>query len=755
MKVPGFLSSVLVLTLLCSAVSAVERCPKGFECAENAGSIGKEAVCDAYCKSTYDSTANGLLSFNIDCSGGTAGTDVCCKCNTFTGPVKCGAGSNVCLADRGGGVSVQSCFDFCDRVFGKGNYNSVYSGERDCSAYGNGTEDLCCECGGWNVQPCRKGYKCAVDIEYGSTDASKICERYCMKKFNTYITSYYSLDCNLTTFTSDACCACYKFDATCMGGYGCTPMPTGGDTQEVCDGYCGDRYGGNSRSSEWYYAKCDVGNPNGYGACCKCSFAPPCPQPGAVCVPDDGGSGTPKERCDSFCQSKFDNPNALSHASSAMDCTYQTASSNDLCCVCEEPTPCGSGACVPDDGGSGTPEERCGRYCQQKYNNPYAVSRSSSVKDCTYRTVSTNDLCCLCDAPKPCPVASGVSCAPDDGSGDASAICADHCRKVYGINSAPYKPTSQDCSLTTASDKDACCDCKIYEDCPADYACLPNEGYGTASCLDYCRGKYGNVLGIQDYPDDCNRTTEGLDACCKCIRIPGSEKCENVLPGSKCYYKMSGLDASRNCQIYCRQEGREYEASADADCYSMVVVSSSGQSGVCCRCRGDTTTTQPTTTWETTTTWAPTTTTTLPGTAALSVTSDPSGATVFLGGREQGITPLHAVNIAPGKYQLKVTLPGYRDALKKVTMVRGRTTSANVKLAPIPVGGLSVASVPDGATVLLNGGEKGVTPLSLSNIAAKRYTLQLTKAGYKNYKKAVVVKNGQLTEVNAKLRPIK
>jgi hypothetical protein len=137
------------------------------------------------------------------------------------------------------------------------------------------------------------------------------------------------------------------------------------------------------------------------------------------------------------------------------------------------------------------------------------------------------------------------------------------------------------------------------------------------------------------------------------------------------------------------------------------------------------------------------------------VTSDPSGATVFLSGNEKGITPLYVVNIALGKYQLKVTLPGFRDAVKKVTMVRGRTTSANVKLTPIPVGGLSVTSVPDGAAVLLNGEEKGVTPLSLSNIVAKRYTLQLTKTGYKNYKKVVVVRNGQVTTVNAKLKPIK
>jgi hypothetical protein len=90
------------------------------------------------------------------------------------------------------------------------------------------------------------------------------------------------------------------------------------------------------------------------------------------------------------------------------------------------------------------------------------------------------------------------------------------------------------------------------------------------------------------------------------------------------------------------------------------------------------------------------------------------------------------------------------------TPQRSRNRAA-AALAPRPtayVGSLSIASVPPGASVSINGKAAGVTPLRLHRQRAGSLAVQVAEEGFERWSAAVRVSADRLTEVTAKLRPI-
>lgn len=54
-------------------------------------------------------------------------------------------------------------------------------------------------------------------------------------------------------------------------------------------------------------------------------------------------------------------------------------------------------------------------------------------------------------------------------------------------------------------------------------------------------------------------------------------------------------------------------------------------------------------------------------------------------------------------------------------------------------GGMAISSTPDGATVTINGAQRGTTPLVLSGLAPGRYTVEIELAGHRPFTTAVTV----------------
>jgi hypothetical protein len=70
-------------------------------------------------------------------------------------------------------------------------------------------------------------------------------------------------------------------------------------------------------------------------------------------------------------------------------------------------------------------------------------------------------------------------------------------------------------------------------------------------------------------------------------------------------------------------------------------------------------------------------------------------------------------------------------------------------------GAIRVISDPKGATVILDGVEKGITPIKITDVAPGKHTVVISMEGYHSKQKVVKVESGETTRINVRLKPIK
>ncbi|MCX8094702.1 MAG: PEGA domain-containing protein [Caldisericia bacterium] len=122
----------------------------------------------------------------------------------------------------------------------------------------------------------------------------------------------------------------------------------------------------------------------------------------------------------------------------------------------------------------------------------------------------------------------------------------------------------------------------------------------------------------------------------------------------------------------------------------------------------------------------------------LTIDSYPKEAEVYLNGENIGNTPI-SIKINVGKYSIEVKKEGYKDYKKEVEIKKGRETIVIANLER-KVGGISVKTEPDGATVYVDGKNYGLTPLEIYDLETGKHEVLITKEGYKSIIKVVEVK---------------
>ncbi|RLF79384.1 hypothetical protein DRN44_08975, partial [Thermococci archaeon] len=135
-------------------------------------------------------------------------------------------------------------------------------------------------------------------------------------------------------------------------------------------------------------------------------------------------------------------------------------------------------------------------------------------------------------------------------------------------------------------------------------------------------------------------------------------------------------------------------------------------------------------------------------TGALSVTSTPTGALVYVNGEYKGKTPLN-LELLPGTYTIKVTKQNYMDYTTTVTLEEGKTKKVSVSL--VPAGYLTVYSTPASADVYIDGDYIGTTPIENYKLPVGPYSLKVTKVGYNDYTSTVTIEAGKTEVVNVEL----
>jgi serine/threonine-protein kinase len=161
-----------------------------------------------------------------------------------------------------------------------------------------------------------------------------------------------------------------------------------------------------------------------------------------------------------------------------------------------------------------------------------------------------------------------------------------------------------------------------------------------------------------------------------------------------------------------------------------------------------------------------------PVTGSLLVRSTPSGALVFVDGREYGRTPITVGSLARGSHRVRVMRQGYVTDERQLTITAAqRAHSVTVRLSPdrpAPVeraapaapraaasaartGLLVVESRPSGAQVFVDGRLVGTTPMELPALAVGEHAIHLEREGYQRWASAVRVAAAERTRIAASL----
>jgi hypothetical protein len=151
---------------------------------------------------------------------------------------------------------------------------------------------------------------------------------------------------------------------------------------------------------------------------------------------------------------------------------------------------------------------------------------------------------------------------------------------------------------------------------------------------------------------------------------------------------------------------------------------------------------------------------------SISVTSEPSGARVYLEGfvGPAFTTPHTFGKVQVGYHKITVSLEGYYDWSDTVQVQVDQTTYVDARLkpkhkptpTPKATGAIAVASRPSGASIGLDGQWWGMlykTPDTIYDVEPGRHTVELSLVGYNDWSTEVPVTAGETKHVHATLTP--
>lgn len=135
----------------------------------------------------------------------------------------------------------------------------------------------------------------------------------------------------------------------------------------------------------------------------------------------------------------------------------------------------------------------------------------------------------------------------------------------------------------------------------------------------------------------------------------------------------------------------------------------------------------------------------------------PTDADVTWDGNPAGKVPPSGIlilyNVLPGRHTVTITKEGYLPVTQTVNVAKNDLMRVPVTLQPIPLGSISVTSVPAGASVILDNQVRGVTPLTLTDIPAGSHSIIIRGEGYQEVISSVTVTGGNTTVVSETLLP--
>ena len=138
---------------------------------------------------------------------------------------------------------------------------------------------------------------------------------------------------------------------------------------------------------------------------------------------------------------------------------------------------------------------------------------------------------------------------------------------------------------------------------------------------------------------------------------------------------------------------------------------------------------------------------------AMDLFSVPDGASVMMGEKYLGNTPMRVSDLSPGTYDIIFSQFGYQKFSTRVPVEAGRITEVSATLVP-DTGALAITSVPAGASVMVDGKNSGIAPATIGNLTVGNHTVAISLDGYISMQQTVTVVPGQTFPVTIGLSPI-
>src|ERR1700736_2306988 len=140
--------------------------------------------------------------------------------------------------------------------------------------------------------------------------------------------------------------------------------------------------------------------------------------------------------------------------------------------------------------------------------------------------------------------------------------------------------------------------------------------------------------------------------------------------------------------------------------------------------------------------------------AALSVLSEPTGASILLDGKPPQTPPNIFTHVPFGPHQITATLEDYEPIKQDIQVRRGMTPQVHLQLKPNQeIAALSVLSEPAGASILLDGKPPQTPPNIFTHVPFGSHQITATLEDYEPIKQDIQVRRGMSPEVRLQLKP--
>lgn len=133
-----------------------------------------------------------------------------------------------------------------------------------------------------------------------------------------------------------------------------------------------------------------------------------------------------------------------------------------------------------------------------------------------------------------------------------------------------------------------------------------------------------------------------------------------------------------------------------------------------------------------------------------------AGAIVSLDGEIIGEAPASAPDVTPGEHIVEARAPGYVPAQQPVSIEPGRQRIISITLEAeqAPPGRIVVNANVDGASVVIDGEDRGSPPVVMEGAAAGTHAIVVRAPGYQEHRQTCSVGPGTDCEITAELSPV-